>query len=45
MLRLINLAPDIIEALLCGDEPHGLSLEKLRKNLPVRWQEQRMSLG
>ncbi len=49
MLRLTSLAPDIIEAILRGDEPdglsrarpRGLSLEKLRKNLPVRWEEQR----
>ncbi|MBD3293608.1 MAG: hypothetical protein GF393_11845 [Armatimonadia bacterium] len=41
MLRLTSLAPDIIEATLRGDEPDGLSLEKLRKNLSVRWDEQR----
>jgi hypothetical protein len=41
ILRLTSLAPDIIEAILRGDEPDGLSLEKLRKNLPVRWDEQR----
>jgi len=41
LLRLTSLAPDIIEAILRGDEPDGLSLEKLRKNLPVRWDEQR----
>ncbi|NBB81560.1 MAG: hypothetical protein GVY36_19325 [Verrucomicrobia bacterium] len=41
MLRLTSLAPDIIEAILRGQEPDGLSLEKLRKNLPVRWDEQR----
>jgi len=41
MLRLTSLAPDIIEAILRGDESDGLSLEKLRKNLPVRWEEQR----
>jgi len=28
------------EALAKQDEPDGLSLEKLRKNLPVRWDEQ-----
>lgn len=39
--HLTGLAPDIIEAILQGDEPDGLSLEKLRKNLPVRWDEQR----
>ena len=31
------LAPDVIEAILRGDEPDGLSLEKLRKSLTVRW--------
>jgi len=41
MLRLTSLAPDIIEAILRGDEPNGLSLAKLRKDLPVRWDEQR----
>jgi hypothetical protein len=45
MLRLTSLAPDIIEAILRGDEPDGLSLEKLRKNLPVRWDEQRVTCG
>ena len=41
MLRLTSLAPDIVEAILRGDEPDGLSLEKLSKNLPVRWDLQR----
>ena len=41
MLRLTSLAPDIIEAILRGDEPNSMSLEKLRKNLPICWQEQR----
>ena len=41
MLRLTSLAPDIIEAILRGNEPDGLSLEKLRKNLPARREEQR----
>ncbi len=45
MLRLTSLAPDIIEAILRGNEPDGLSLEKLRKNLPARWDEQRESLS
>jgi len=43
MLRLTSLAPDIIDAILHGDEPEGISLEKLRKNLPVQWDEQRKS--
>ena len=45
MLRLTSLAPDITEAILRGEEPDGLSVEKLRKNLPVEWEEQRKSYG
>ena len=45
MLRLTSFAPDIIEAILSGDEPDGLSLEKLRKNLPVRREERRKAFG
>ncbi len=41
VLRLTSLAPDIIEAILRGDEPSGLSLEKLRRELAVGWGEQR----
>jgi len=41
ILHLTSLAPDIVEAILRGEEPDGISLEKLRKNLPVRWEEQR----
>ena len=41
ILRLTGLAPDIVEAILRGDEPNGLSLRKLKDDLPVCWQEQR----
>ena len=41
MLRLTGLAPDNIEATLSGNEPSGMSIENLRKNQPVRWDEQR----
>jgi hypothetical protein len=34
LLRLTLLAPDLIEAILDGTEPDGLSLEKLYR-LPV----------
>jgi hypothetical protein len=34
------LAPDIIESILKGEEPDGLSLEKLYR-LPVEWERQR----
>ena len=41
VLRLTSLAPDIVEAILRGDEPNVLSLRKLQKDLPVCWEEQR----
>lgn len=40
MLRLTLLAPDITEAILDGREPEGLSLEQLRKPMPMIWDEQ-----
>jgi hypothetical protein len=39
------LAPDIIEAILCGRQPHDLTLEKLQRKLPMVWDEQRKLLG
>lgn len=45
ILRLASLAPDIVEAILRGTEPSGLSLERLAKALPVLWEEQRKALG
>ena len=44
LLDLTLLAPDIIEALLKGSEPDGLSLEKLFR-APMEWTEQRRVLG
>ena len=40
ILRLTSLAPEIVEAILNGDEPDGLSLRQLQKELPVRWVRQ-----
>ncbi|MEE9140465.1 MAG: hypothetical protein V3U18_06780, partial [Alphaproteobacteria bacterium] len=37
LLQLTLLAPDIVEAILDGREPSGLSLEKLKRGLPVAW--------
>jgi len=45
ILRLTLLAPDIIEAILAGREPSGLSLAKLTRTLPLLWHEQRELLG
>jgi len=44
ILRLTLLAPDLIEAILAGTEPDGLSLEKLYR-LPTVWEERRGALG
>ena len=41
VLNLTLLAPDIIQAILRGDEPSGLSIGTLRQDLPTRWEEQR----
>lgn len=38
-------SPDIIEAILRGDEPDGISLEELRKNLSMLWSKQRGRLA
>jgi hypothetical protein len=45
VLQLMLLAPDIVEAILDGREPSGLSLAKLTQTLPVLWREQRELFG
>jgi len=45
ILRLATLAPDIIDAMLTGNEPEGLSLRALGGNIPMVWAEQRKALG
>ena len=45
MLRLTLLAPDIVETILRGEEPSGLSLARLVRRLPTSWTEQRKRLG
>ena len=36
---------DIVQAILDGREPSGLSLAKLAQPLPIDWDEQRAQLG
>jgi hypothetical protein len=43
LLRLTLLAPDLVEAILGGTEPSGLSLETLFR-APADWEEQREAL-
>ena len=45
LLRLLNLAPDIQEAIIRGEEPDGLSVTRLRKPIPDDWREQRELFG
>ena len=45
VMKLTSLAPDIVEAILAGNEPEGASLRKLQKELPVWWGEQRRLLN
>ena len=48
ILRMTTLAPDIIEAILDGQQPRHLNLQTLRgrhEPLPRDWQEQRKLFG
>jgi hypothetical protein len=45
ILRLTLLAPGIVEAILDGREPSGLSLVKLTKPFPLLWGEQGTHFG
>jgi hypothetical protein len=47
LLRLSFLAPDIVAAILKGEQPAELTASRLAqwKNLPLDWTEQRKVLG
>jgi hypothetical protein len=47
LLRLATLAPDIVQAILDGNQPAALTRQRLAKmtNLPFAWAEQRILLG
>lgn len=42
LIRLTLLAPDIIEAIVDGREPGGMSIEQLRKPMPLLWIDQQV---
>ena len=44
-LSLVNLAPDIIVAVMQGKTPQEMTLAKAVNNLPEDWQEQREMFG
>lgn len=41
LLRLTLLAPDIVEAILDGRQPKGMTLPELMQPLPVEWERQK----
>ena len=46
LLGLAVLAPNVVEAVLRGNEPSGLSMRKLLAGaIPARWEEQQAALG
>jgi len=42
ILQLTTLAPDIVDAIINGEEPDGLSLARLTRPFPEEWSEQRI---
>jgi hypothetical protein len=45
VFRCAFLAPDIVEDILAGRQPHDLNFEKLCQEIPLSWVEQREQLG
>ena len=45
VLRLTLLAPEIIEAIMEGRQPAGMTMAGLLTGFPVVWAEQRVTLG
>ena len=47
LLRLATLAPSIVQSIVEGRQPAGLTRQRLAKvtNLPIDWTEQRQMLG
>jgi hypothetical protein len=41
VLKLTLLAPELVEAILDGRQPRGLTAQELLRELPLTWEEQR----
>jgi len=44
LLNLTLLSPDLVRAILDGNEPDGMSISQLMGGVPARWEEQANSL-
>ena len=40
VLRMTLLAPEILEAILAGQQPEGLTMARAMQPFPVEWSEQ-----
>jgi hypothetical protein len=45
VMRITLLAPDVVEAILDGRQPDGVTLPALMEPFPVSWPEQRKALA
>ncbi len=45
ILHLVNLAPELQEAIIAGREPDGLSRNRLRRAIPTDWEKQMEVFG
>ena len=45
ILRMVNLAPDIQEAIIKGDDAKCLTMRTLKNSIPDNWEEQRRLFG
>ena len=45
ILALAMPAPDLVTAVLHGNEPDGLSLAQLHQGIPARWDRQELTLA
>jgi len=43
LLRMTLLAPDIVEAILAGTQPAGLTRAKVMLPFPLEWSRQRIN--
>ena len=45
VLRFGYLAPDIVEAIIEGRQPHALTVKRLLQGIPCAWADQRAAFG